>query len=101
MNPKIIMELDTGNAIEGGADPVRICSSIQDRRIFLHCKPYSRKNGFDVMLGDKRDDNRWEQIALQAREKCEWFIIESESNVADELENAQKCIDNLKIRLNL
>ncbi len=93
MNPKIIMELDTGNAIEGGADPVRICSSIQDRRIFLHCKPYSRKNGFDVMLGDKRDDNRWEQIA--------WFIIESESNVADELENAQKCIDNLKIRLNL
>lgn len=101
MDPKIIMELDTGNAIEGGADPAQICSSAQDRRIFLHCKPYSRKKGFDVMLGDEMDDNRWEQTALQAKGKCEWFIIESESNAADELENAQKCIDNLKIRLNL
>ena len=99
MDPRIIMELDTGNAIEGGADPAQICAETSDRTIFLHCKPYSKQNGFDITLGDESDANQWELIVTQANNQYKWLIIECESSVLDEMENARRCIDGLKTRL--
>lgn len=79
--PEIIIELDTGNAIEGGADPVKFIRrySQMGRKILIHAKPYSKKKGFDVTLGDPDDDNDWTGIfrAFDTRETE--IIIECES----------------------
>ncbi|MBD5093454.1 MAG: sugar phosphate isomerase/epimerase [Subdoligranulum sp.] len=98
MDPAVIMELDTGNAIEGGADPAQICAGTQ-RTIFLHCKPYSRELGFDVTLGDAADANAWRRIVTAAHGRCAQLVIESESAALDEMENARRCIEGLKAQL--
>ena len=98
MDPRVIMELDTGNAIEGGADPVAICAGT-NRAIFLHCKPYSRQHGFDVALGGGADANDWRRTVTAARGRCEWLIVESECSISDEMENARQCIQGLKEKL--
>lgn len=97
-DPQIIMELDTGSAIEGGADPVQLCAAAS-RPLFLHCKPYSRQLGFDVMLGSAADDNEWRKIIAAAQGCCEWLIAESESGAADEMDNARSCLEGLKAQL--
>lgn len=98
LNARVLMELDTGNAIEGGADPAQICADT-DRAIFLHCKPYSRRLGFSVALGDAADANDWRGILAAAQGRCEWLIVESESEAAGEMENARQCIGGLKAAL--
>lgn len=98
MPPQVIMELDTGNAIEGGADPAQICADTR-RTIFLHCKPYGHQLGFDVTLGDAADANEWKSIVTAAGGRCACLVIESESGAADEMENARRCIEGLKKQL--
>ena len=77
----VIMELDSGNTIEGGADPAEVIRRYGDRKIILHCKPYSKKKGFDVMLGDADDDNDWAGMIRAFGEKNPELIIECESRI--------------------
>lgn len=99
LNEKVIMELDSGNAIEGGADPVRVLKQRKGRRVFLHCKPYSHTDAFDVAVGETGDANDWPAMVKAADDTCEWLIIESESSRLSEMENARVCIKGLKASL--
>ena len=96
LSPDIVMELDTGNCIEGGGDPLKVLEKYRDRQIILHLKPYSRQKGFDVVLGDESDDNDWNAILHQSRTQFEWLLVESENGKLPEMENAGRCIDNLQ-----
>lgn len=93
----IVMELDSGNCIEGGGDPLAVLDKYRNRQMILHLKPYSRQKGFDVVLGEEADDNDWDSILHQRWAEFEWLLIESENNCLPELENALRCIDNLRI----
>lgn len=99
LNRNVVMELDSGNAIEGGADPVRVLKAHGERKVFLHCKPYSHKNAFDVAIGEAGDANDWGGMVRAAGENCEWMVVESESTRLSELENARVCIEGLKASL--
>lgn len=94
--PDMIMEFDTGNAIEGGSDPGRVMAQHAARKKQIHLKPWSRQAGFEVTLGDPGDENDYPAIIAAAGESCEWLIVESEDFRTDELDNAQKCLEALK-----
>lgn len=92
----MIMEFDTGNAIEGGGDPAQLMRTHADRKKLLHLKPWSRQTGFDVTLGDPGDANDYAQTIRAADDSCEWLIVESEDFRSDELMNAGVCLEALK-----
>lgn len=94
--PDIVMEFDTGNCIEGGEDPVTVLNKYKERRILLHLKPYSGEKGFHVVLGEDGDANDWQAILHQSEAKFDWLLLESENDRLPEMENAQKCLRNLK-----
>ena len=58
------MVLDTGNAMDGGADPVEIIRRYPHRQEWMHIKPYSRTNfwerGYGSMIGE--DDHNWPEL---------------------------------------
>jgi len=91
----IIMEFDTGNCIEGGADPVKVINKYKGRDMLLHLKPFSKTSGFDTVLGAEDDLNDWKAILSASESDYLWLIIESECAVLGGFENAQKCIDGL------
>jgi sugar phosphate isomerase/epimerase len=96
LEPGIIMELDTGNAIEGGADPAEELLKYMGRPVLLHCKPYSKQSGFNTVLGAEGDLNDWKRILSVCKKDSLALIIESESADGTGFENAKACIEGLK-----
>lgn len=92
LSEDIVLELDTGNCIEGGGDPAQVLKRYRDRDVLLHLKPWSFERGFDVVLGEADDANDWEAILNPARKACMWLLVESENTALPELENAQRCL---------
>lgn len=92
-NRSIILELDTGNCIEGGADPAQVIADNSGRTLLVHGKPFSRKAGHETFIGDSLDENDWPSI-LEAcsRSGTEWLIVEheSESKYA-QFDGAERC----------
>lgn len=99
--PQVILELDTGNCIEGGGDPVAALKQSQGGSKLVHLKPYSHLRGFDVLLGDEDDANDWAAIARQCRESnAEWLLVEDEANsIGDKFVVAKACHDRMKVIL--
>lgn len=93
LDPEILMELDTGNCIEGGADPCDPLRRYAGRGVLLHMKPFSHASGFDVTLGAAEDTNDWARIVSVPLVRYERFLIESEAQHLPEMENARLCIE--------
>lgn len=96
LDSNIIMEFDTGNAIEGGVDPKTVIDKYQGRQMLIHCKPFSKTAEFDTFIGADDDLNNWSEIVSACKTKCLGFIVESESKVKSGMENAKLCIEGLK-----
>jgi sugar phosphate isomerase/epimerase len=92
----VVMELDTGNCIEGGGNPAGVIKKYGYRDILLHMKPYGGVKCFNVTLGDADDENDWKAILNAAPEKYLQLILESECETLPELENVQACYEGLK-----
>lgn len=96
LSPDIVMELDTGNCIEGGGDPVKMLSRYRERSILLHLKPWSKTRGFQIVLGEADDANDWPDILHHPQARFDGILIESENTALPELENAARCLQNLQ-----
>lgn len=96
LSPDIVMELDTGNCIEGGDDPVAAIRRYPDRDLLLHLKPYSFSRGFDTQLAAPDDANDWQAILAAAPERTLGLIIESENTASSGMESARLCIEGLR-----
>jgi len=90
----VVMQLDTGNTLQGGGDPVAYLKKYPGRSLTIHLKEYS-KNNPKALIGE--GDVKWDQIF----ELCDtvggtqWYIIEEESN-ASPLEAAEISLKNFK-----
>ena len=94
---KVFLQLDNGNAMEGGADTLKLLDKYPNRGLTVHLKPYSKKDGFDTMIGF--DDVPWLETfeKLDSQGVTEWYIIEYECEAHyTQLEGAKACIDALK-----
>lgn len=92
---EVIMQVDTGNCMHGGADPIPFISKYPGRAWSCHIKEYSKtKEG--ALIGE--GDMKWPQFlaACQKVGKTQWFIVEEESGKYPGLEAVSRSITNLK-----
>lgn len=94
---KVFLQLDNGNAMEGGADTVEYLKKYPNRGNTVHLKPFSKERGFDTMIGE--DDIPWAETfrTLDEQGVTEWYIVEYEcEDHYTQFEGAKACIDALK-----
>ncbi|MFA4029087.1 MAG: hypothetical protein GDYSWBUE_001719 [Candidatus Fervidibacterota bacterium] len=97
-NEDVVMQLDTGNAMRGGAsfeDLLRVLKQYPGRAKSIHVKEFSATNP-DAIVGE--GDIDWGEVF----ELCdtiggtEWFIVEQESYAYTPIECVRRCLENLK-----
>ncbi len=93
-NPTVMLQLDVGTCIEGGADPVAWIRSNPGRIRSIHCKDWSPKAdiGYKALFGEGVAD--WKGI-FQAAESVggvEYYLIEQEGSRFSQLETARRCL---------
>jgi sugar phosphate isomerase/epimerase len=91
-NPDVVHQLDTGNTLDGGGDPLTLIRKYPGRTKTTHIKEHGGANGAPV--GEGTID--WKTL-LEAYETVggtEWYIVEHETgNTA--LKSVKACLDNL------
>ncbi len=93
--PDVVMQLDTGNARHGGADPLPFLKRYPGRALTVHLKAYS-KGDPKAIIG--KDDENWPAIfaACESVGGTEWYIVEQESYAYAPLECVGRCLENLR-----
>jgi sugar phosphate isomerase/epimerase len=97
-NDGVVLQLDTGNAAYGGADPVEYLKKYPGRAETVHVKELRDPKEFAVFVGD--GDVKWDDIlglcATTAGTK--WFIVEQESypEGATPVESVARSLRNLR-----
>lgn len=91
----VVMQLDTGNAMHGGADPLLYLERYPGRATTVHLKEYSATND-KAVIGEGSTD--WKAVFRLCEEKqnTEWYIVEQESYAYPPLECVDRCIKNLR-----
>jgi sugar phosphate isomerase/epimerase len=92
--PTVMLQLDVGTCLEGGADPVAWIRANPGRIRSIHCKDWSPDpgKGYKVVFGEGAAD--WKAI-FQAAESngLEYYLIEQEGSRFPELETARRCLE--------
>jgi len=91
----VVMQLDTGNALHGGADVTPFLERYPGRAITVHLKEFSKTND-KAIIGE--GDVRWAKIfdLCESIGKTKWYIVEQESYAFPPLECVDKCLQNLR-----
>ena len=91
----VIMQIDVGNAIHGGADPLPYLYKYPGRAITVHVKEFSKTNK-KALIGE--GDVNWKAFfaLCKAVGQTEWYIVEQESYAYPPLECVQRCLRNLR-----
>lgn len=99
----VVMQLDTGNALHGGADVTPFITRYPGRALTVHLKPYSTEAakqgehaGFRPLIGD--DSVPWETIfnLSETIGGTRWYIVEYESDLYPPLEAVERTLKILK-----
>lgn len=99
----VIMQLDNGNAMLGGGDPIAILKKYPGRAVTVHLKPFTHvtdKNdheaAFRPIIG--QDSVPWTDFfqACETVGGTEWYIVEYESDAYPPLEAVARCINALR-----
>ncbi len=94
-SPDVVMQIDIGNAIHGGGDPIDFLRRYPGRSITVHLKEYAA--GYDKALIGEGQVNWSEVFSLCENDGgTEWYIIEQESYAFPPLECVKKCRENLR-----
>lgn len=95
---KVVMQLDTGNALAGSADVIKVLNDNPGRSQSIHLKPYSCQEDikFAAMIGE--DDVPWQEVMKFCLEKgdTEWAIVEYEDPSRPALEAVNQCLQELR-----
>ena len=91
---EVVMQLDTGNCMGGGGDPVAIMKKYPGRQLTLHMK----EHGGDAKTVVGEGTCPWKEIIKLARTTggTRWHIIEHERAGQPPLEAVKKCLVNFK-----
>mgnify|MGYP000235853411 CR=1 FL=1 len=91
--PEVVMQLDVGNGMGGGCDPVATLKKFPGRARTIHAK------GFRGILGSEADKAPWPDIfaLCETTGKTEWYIVEEDgAGKLPPLETVKQAIENLK-----
>ncbi|MCL2099768.1 MAG: sugar phosphate isomerase/epimerase [Oscillospiraceae bacterium] len=90
----VVLQLDMGNTLQTGVDPVEVLKKYKNRYRTIHMKPFSKAKGFKTVIGE--DDIDWADVIkyCKASGNTEYFIVEYEEE--DAKTGVKTCLDNLK-----
>lgn len=91
--PEVVMQLDTSNCLDGGADPVAVLRKYPGRAITIHLKPNG--GGPEAVIGEDKVD--WPAVfqICETQGGTRWYIVEHESS-KDPLDAIRRCFEGLK-----
>ena len=90
---EVVMQVDTGNCLSGGGDPVELLKRYPGRATTVHLKTFGGNH--DTVIGD--DDVKWADVfeACETVGGTEWYIVEHETG-ANPFESLKGCFEGLK-----
>jgi len=91
----VIMQFDTGNAMQGGGDAIPYLKRYPGRAVTVHLKEYSATNK-NAIIGE--GDIDWEELLTLCETigGTKWYIIEEEKDVYPPLKAAELCLQNFR-----
>ncbi|GAB4522300.1 MAG: sugar phosphate isomerase/epimerase [Anaerolineae bacterium] len=91
----VVMQLDIGNAMHGGADPLVFLRRYPGRARSVHLKEYSATNE-KALIGE--GDAPWAEVfaLCESVGGTEWYIVEQESYAYPPLECVDRCLRALR-----
>jgi sugar phosphate isomerase/epimerase len=92
---EVIMQVDVGNALVAGADPVSFIRKYPGRAATIHVKEFSKSNP-KAYVGE--GDVNWKDVfdLLEKSGGTEWYIVEYEVPEVPALEGVARCLQNLR-----
>jgi sugar phosphate isomerase/epimerase len=89
------MQIDTGNAMSGGGDPIAVLKKYPGRAVTVHLKEYSTTNP-KALLGE--GDVKWGELFKLCRTigGTKWYIVEEEKDTVPPMEGIDISLKNLK-----
>ena len=92
--PEVVMQLDAGNALHGGADPIPILERYPGRALTVHLKEYSKTK--QALIGE--GEVRWAEFfhLCETIGVTQWYIVEQETYPYPPLESVKRCLQALK-----
>lgn len=91
-DPPVVHQLDTGNTMEGGGDPLTLIKRYPGRTKTTHIKEFG--GGPDAPIGEGKIDWPTLLAAYESVGGTEWYIVEHET-AHDPLKTLTECLDNL------
>ena len=91
--PEVILQLDTSNCRDGGADPVAVLKKYPGRTRSIHIK--ANGGGPEAVIGEDKVD--WPEVFAfcESKGKTEWYIVEHETS-KDPLDAVKRSFEALK-----
>jgi sugar phosphate isomerase/epimerase len=91
----VVMQVDVGNCIEGGGDPLAILKRYPGRAATIHVKEFSKSRP-DAFIGE--GDVPWKAVfeACEGPGGIEWYIVEYEHESQPALPAVGRCLKNLR-----
>ena len=91
----VIMQVDVGNALIGGADPVVFLKKYPGRAASIHVKEFSKSNP-RAYVGE--GDVKWPEVFdyLEKTGGTEWYVVEYEVEGVEPMQAIEACLRNLR-----
>ena len=89
------MQLDFGNALHGGGDPIPYVERYPGRAVTVHLKEFSATND-KALIGE--GDVDWERLftLCETIGATEWYIVEHETYAYPPLECVVRCLQAVR-----
>ena len=91
----VVMQVDVGNCLIGGGDPLATLKRYPGRAATIHVKEFSKAKP-DAFVGE--GDVPWKAVfeTLEAEGATEWYIVEYEHEKQPAIPAIDRCLKNLK-----
>ncbi|MGA2068929.1 MAG: sugar phosphate isomerase/epimerase [Thermoguttaceae bacterium] len=92
--PDVVMQLDVGNCLGGGGDPLAVLEKFPGRCLTIHIKEFGGKPGATIGEGTVP----WKELfrICETTAGTQWYIVEQEAYAVPPLESVKQCIENLR-----
>jgi sugar phosphate isomerase/epimerase len=92
-NKDVVMQLDTGNCMQGGGDPIALLKKYPGRSTTVHIKEFGGPENAVIGQGVMP----WAQVfqVCETTAGTEWYIVEHETG-PDPIGNIKGCLDGLR-----
>src|SRR5208282_2594003 len=96
--PSVMLQLDVGTCLEGGADPIAWIRANPGRIRSIHCKDWSRDPavGYKTLFGEGVADWMGIFAAAESVGGVEYYLVEQEGSRYPEMETARRCLQGFR-----